>query len=100
VNDEVRSASGYAVGSDSGPDYQYVLSNPVKILRKDQNGRTVDEIEAVRLAPAPGGVDDERTHHAPRDGSSITAERDEYGKHADTPVETAGRLSPSDLSWG
>ena len=45
---EVRSAGGFATGSNSGPQYAYTLVNPVSIARMDLAGRTIDVIGAVR----------------------------------------------------
>ncbi len=45
---EVWSAAGYAVGTDHGPQYTFVLTNPVQITKMDHDGRTTDQISAVR----------------------------------------------------
>ena len=47
--DDIRenwAASGYARGS--GPEYTYVTTGPVNISRRDYNGRTIDQIQALR----------------------------------------------------
>ncbi len=64
LEDEILTGQGYAVGT--GPEYAYILINPVSIRRTSEDGRTQESIVAVRdcaadkpcecLAPNAGAV--------------------------------------------
>ena len=81
---EVRSASGFATGSNSGPQYAYTLVNPVSITQMDLAGRTTDEIGAVRESTVGPLAASDRfpqqswvrwTHHHYTDAGDLTATR-------------------------
>ena len=86
--EEVWTAQGYAVGADSGPDYNYTLVNPVSINRMDEAGRTIDSIQAVRLPPQPSSIDG-----SPVDQAALPSP---WLPSPAPCVESPGRLSASD----
>jgi RHS repeat-associated protein len=55
LEDEVLTGQGYAVGT--GPDYAYVLVNPVSIQRTSDDGRMRESIVAVRGCSAQKACD-------------------------------------------
>ncbi|HEV2968550.1 MAG TPA: RHS repeat domain-containing protein, partial [Pirellulales bacterium] len=87
--EETWTAQGYATGTGDGPQYDYTLVNPVVISRMDDDGRTIDSIQAVRLPSQPAGVNE----------AAVCGDTSLSNPASPAPspfVESPGRLSAAD----
>lgn len=82
VNQEVRSAQGYATGS--APSYSYTLVNPVSIAIMDGDGNVTDQIQATRASTSGPLLPSDTfaqasyvrwTHNVYNDNDQLTATR-------------------------
>jgi hypothetical protein len=89
---EVWTASGYATGSISG-EYGYTLVNPVSIAKMDFDGRTIEQISAVRLPPSPSS----EVPVPLLPGPSLSSSSSSWPLNPNPFAESWGRLSPADF---
>ena len=93
IEHEVWTASGYATGSVPG-EYEYTLINPVSIAKMDFDGRTVENVTAVRL-PAVAGILRMPPPSSP--GPSLPSSPATWPLAPDPFLSSSGPLSPADF---